>query len=73
MPIMVTSTVGALDSPSAYQPRVPISNVTLRDVFSTGGLLSPGIIRCNATKPCHNFVFDNVHVQGERPSGLKKE
>ena len=27
-----------------------------------GGLLSPGIIVCNATNPCTNFLFDNVNV-----------
>eukprot|EP00056_Hartaetosiga_gracilis_P015980 m.3535 g.3535 ORF g.3535 m.3535 type:complete len:491 (+) comp3576_c0_seq1:3-1475(+) len=47
------------------QPRVPIYNVTLRNVDSTNGLLSPGVLRCNATKPCTGIVFDNVHVSGD--------
>jgi len=53
-----------LDERCPTDPRVPIYNVTLRNIVSTGGELSPGIIRCNATKPCHGFVFDNVNVQG---------
>eukprot|EP00055_Hartaetosiga_balthica_P010754 m.46951 g.46951 ORF g.46951 m.46951 type:complete len:488 (+) comp7300_c0_seq1:158-1621(+) len=46
------------------QPRVPIRNITLRNIQSTGGLLSPGVLRCNKTKPCTDIVFDNVHVSG---------
>eukprot|EP00049_Salpingoeca_infusionum_P017791 m.354377 g.354377 ORF g.354377 m.354377 type:complete len:452 (+) comp16994_c0_seq1:307-1662(+) len=46
------------------QPRVPIDNIVLRNISSTNGLLSPGIFRCNATRPCTGFVFDNVQAQG---------
>ena len=45
------------------QPRITISNITLRNVTSHGGLLPAGIIRCNETNVCKNFTFDNVHVQ----------
>lgn len=47
------------------QPRVPVTNLILRNVHSTGALLSPGILRCadvsgtNYT-PCTGWVFDNV-------------
>ena len=39
---------------------VGIFNVTLRNVETNGGLLWPGVIRCNETIPCTGFVFDNV-------------
>ena len=42
------------------QPRVPIKNLTLRNVHGSGGLLAPGILRCNETKPCEGFSFENV-------------
>jgi hypothetical protein len=45
------------------QPRVPITNLTLRNVTGTGGILSPGIIRCNETVPCRGFTFDRVNIQ----------
>ncbi len=48
----------------ATQPRVTVRNITLRNVYSTSGVLPPGIIRCNATNPCRDFVFDNVFVSG---------
>ena len=47
------------------QPLIDISNITLRNISSTGGLLPAGIIRCNATNPCTNFTFDNVDVRSE--------
>jgi hypothetical protein len=43
-------------------PRVPITDVTIRNFAVTGTLLSPGIIRCNESAPCTGFVFDNVVV-----------
>ena len=45
-------------------PRVTIENITLRNVKIFGGIFSPGIMICNATNPCHNFVFDNVNAYG---------
>merc|ERR1719198_21 len=47
------------------QPLITISNITLRNIKSTGGLLPAGIIRCNKTNPYTNFTFDNVDVRSE--------
>eukprot|EP00475_Leptophrys_vorax_P002192 TRINITY_DN11249_c0_g1_i1.p1 TRINITY_DN11249_c0_g1~~TRINITY_DN11249_c0_g1_i1.p1 ORF type:complete len:439 (+),score=108.58 TRINITY_DN11249_c0_g1_i1:67-1383(+) len=46
------------------QPRVSIDNIRLRNVSIKSTLLFPGIVRCNASRPCTNFEFDNVHVGG---------
>lgn len=43
-------------------PLVTIQNITLRNVDIYGGVLSPGIMICNATNPCTNLIFDNVNV-----------
>jgi len=43
-------------------PLVTVRNITLRNVNIYGGLLSPGLLLCNATNPCTNFLFDNVNV-----------
>lgn len=43
-------------------PRVTVTGVVLRDVTIHGGILSPGIIKCNETNPCTDFVFENVNV-----------
>ena len=45
------------------QPLVTLENFTLRNVSIHNGVLFPGILRCNATNPCRNFTFDNVHVR----------
>ena len=37
------------------QPRVPIRDVTLRNVHTRNAILSPGILRCNETNPCSGF------------------
>jgi len=47
------------------QPRITISDITLRNVTSSGGLLPAGIIRCNETNPCKNFNFENVDIRSE--------
>jgi hypothetical protein len=39
-------------------------NITLRNVYSEGGVLPPGIIRCNETNPCTDFTFENVQMKG---------
>ena len=44
------------------QPRITMSDITLRNITSHGNLLSAGIIRCNATNPCKNFNFEDVKV-----------
>ena len=41
-------------------PEVGIYNVTLRNVHTHGGILWPGVIRCDPLTPCTGFVFDNV-------------
>ena len=43
-------------------PLVTIDRVVLRNVNIYGGILSPGLIVCNSTNPCTNFLFDNVNV-----------
>jgi hypothetical protein len=43
-------------------PLVTMENITLRNINIYGGVLSPGILVCNATNPCTNFLFDNVNV-----------
>ena len=47
------------------QPLIDISNITLKNVTSKGGILPAGIIRCNKTNPCTNFTFDNVDIRSE--------
>jgi len=46
------------------QPLIDIRNITLKNVESTGGLLPPGIIRCNATNPCKDINLINVKMNG---------
>lgn len=46
------------------QARITIRNITLRNVYSTKGILPPGIIRCNETNPCTDFTFENVYATG---------
>ena len=41
-----------------------MQNITLRNIYSDGNLLPPGIIRCNETNACHNIEFDNVQSHG---------
>jgi polygalacturonase len=45
------------------QPRVTVRAVTLRDVTATNTVplfQGPGVVLCNRTNPCTDFVFDNV-------------
>eukprot|EP00698_Gefionella_okellyi_P003151 TRINITY_DN12947_c0_g1_i1.p1 TRINITY_DN12947_c0_g1~~TRINITY_DN12947_c0_g1_i1.p1 ORF type:complete len:467 (-),score=99.21 TRINITY_DN12947_c0_g1_i1:98-1498(-) len=48
----------------ATQPRIAINNIILRNITVVDSLLPPGILRCNDTRPCENFIFDGVHVAG---------
>lgn len=41
-------------------PLVTFDDVALINVEIEGGVFSPGIILCNSTNPCTNFVFQNV-------------
>ena len=43
-------------------PLVTIDTITLRNINIHGGVLSPGVLLCNSTNPCTNFIFDNVNV-----------
>lgn len=43
------------------QPRVPVTNLTLRNVTMVDALLSPGILRCDPAGPCTGWLFENVH------------
>lgn len=49
-------------TPCETQPRIDLNNITLRDINVDGSVLTPGIIRCNETNPCHGFVFENVQM-----------
>ena len=46
------------------QPRISIKDIHLKDITSKGGLLLPGIMRCNETNPCGDFFFKNVNIKG---------
>jgi len=50
-------------TPCETQPRITISDITLRNVTSYGSILPAGIIRCNSTNPCKNFVFEDVQLK----------
>jgi hypothetical protein len=53
-----------IDPDCDTQPLITIADITLRNVTSYGGLLPPGIIRCNETNPCHGINFENVNSHG---------
>lgn len=44
------------------QPLVPLTNITLNNISSTGGILTPGVIRCNQTRPC-SVNLRNIHYE----------
>jgi polygalacturonase len=43
-------------------PLVTMHSITLRNVSIYGGVFSPGVLLCNSTNPCTNFLFDRVNV-----------
>jgi polygalacturonase len=43
-------------------PLVTIKDITLRNITSTGSILPAGIMRCNASNPCTNFVMEDVKM-----------
>lgn len=45
------------------QPCVPVTRLTVINFTAIGALLSPGVLRCNATNPCRDFYFENVNIQ----------
>ena len=44
------------------QPLVPVTNLVLRNVTSTGSWLSPGVLRCDPAGPCTGWRFENVQM-----------
>ena len=44
------------------QPRVPITNLVLRNITMHGALFSPGVMRCNETNPCTGWLFENINI-----------
>lgn len=46
------------------QPLIDVRNITLKNIESQGGLLSPGIIRCNASNPCNDINLHNIKMDG---------
>ena len=42
-----------------------MSDIYLKNVTSHGGLLPAGIIRCNSTNPCKNFIFEDVNIKSK--------
>lgn len=53
------------------QPRVLVTNITVQNLTSTGGLTLPGVILCNASRPCTNLRFTDVAMSG--PFEVQKE
>eukprot|EP00658_Telonema_sp_P-2_P022443 TRINITY_DN18970_c0_g1_i1.p1 TRINITY_DN18970_c0_g1~~TRINITY_DN18970_c0_g1_i1.p1 ORF type:complete len:342 (+),score=46.09 TRINITY_DN18970_c0_g1_i1:98-1123(+) len=47
------------------QPCVPVTRLTLRNVTMHGGVISPGLLRCDPRNPCKDFLFDNVKIQSD--------
>ncbi|OMJ70769.1 hypothetical protein SteCoe_31190 [Stentor coeruleus] len=43
-------------------PLVTVEFITLKDINIYKGVNSPGVLLCNETNPCTNFLFDNVNV-----------
>ena len=48
--------------PCQTNPLVTFEDITVRNLTSYGSVLFAGVIRCNATNPCKNFVFEDVHL-----------
>ena len=45
------------------QPCVPVTGLTLRNVTMSGGVISPGLLRCDPLNPCRDFLFENVYIK----------
>lgn len=52
-------------------PLISMNNIILRNVSIFNGVLSPGIMICNSTNPCTNFLFDNVNVNNRSDFPIK--
>jgi hypothetical protein len=46
------------------EPKVDFRNITIRNLESHGGLLTPGVIRFNETNPVQGLSFENVQIHG---------
>lgn len=46
------------------QPLIDIKDIRIDRVRSVGGLLPPGVMRCNETNPCTEFVISNLDMHG---------
>jgi hypothetical protein len=42
---------------------ITFADITLRNITTSNNWFPAGVIRCNSTNPCKNFVFDNVNVR----------
>jgi hypothetical protein len=59
-PGCMTYPLGGCDT----QAKIDVRNITLRDINSTGGILPPGVIRCNETNVCTDINLENVNIDG---------
>jgi len=48
--------------PCETNPLVSFEDITIRNLTSHGSVLFAGVLRCNASNPCKNFVFEDVHL-----------
>jgi len=44
------------------QPRVPVTNLHLRNITGVDAALSPGVLRCSDEGPCTGWVWENVNM-----------
>jgi hypothetical protein len=42
-----------------------MTDITLRNITTYDNVLPAGIIRCNSTNPCKNFIFEDVNVHSK--------
>ncbi|KNC52979.1 uncharacterized protein AMSG_09154 [Thecamonas trahens ATCC 50062] len=54
-----------IDPVCPTQPRVPITNVVVDSFTADKTLMLPGVILCNATKPCSGLSFSSVAITGD--------
>jgi hypothetical protein len=51
-----------LNSSCPTQPCVPVTRLTIKNFTAGNTVLSPGILRCNESNPCRDFLFDGVNI-----------
>ena len=54
-------------------PLVTFEDISLKNITSTGNLLTAGVIICNETNPCKNFTFVDVHISSPLFDKLGKD